>query len=309
MSQNQDNFSEYDSFTYHTPQSNVMKKLFVVALAMTVFVGCSPKKSNTAEEQEQKVIHDIDKLLEDLTTPNTVANQIKAIGVDFVDSLINPLDNLEKYRGNEDKMALAMGVYSADASYLASNEEGQLATLYVTMCHQIGEMLGDSAIYSNELRQELIESIGEEQKMAMMLKRMIIETSVQLEEDHHLSMAALALTGIFVEEMYHAVNVIENFHEQGKSAQEDKVLVEPLVKLVMAQEQPLLDLIQLLNDIPHDDTILQLLTELDILDRLYKNELATIQAEMDEDPNYVVDRDVMFAVILEFERIRASIVE
>jgi len=142
-----------------------------------------------------------------------------------------------------------------------------------------------------------------------MLKRMIIETSVQLEEDHHLSMAALALTGIFVEEMYHAVKVIENFHEQGASADEDKAAVEPLVKLVMAQEQPLLDLIQLLNDIPHDDTILELLTELNILDKLYKGELAKIEESMAADPNYVVDRDVMFATTLEFERIRASIVD
>ncbi len=288
-----------------------MKKLLFAVLSLSLLASCNPKKSNKeeAEEKEQQVIHDIDKLLEDLPDPSAVPSTLKAIGAEFGDSLVNSLDNLERYMGNPDKLAMNMGVYAADVSYLASYGKPEMTLDYVKACHRIGETLGDSAIFKEDLMKKIEANINSERQLADLLRGMIVETSIQLEKDHHLSMAALALTGSFIEELYQAVNVIENYHDAGASGAEDKAQVEPLVKLVLDQEQPLLDLIKLLEDIPHDDTILEMMTELNILDRLYKGELAKVEEEMAADPNYVVDRDVMFAATLEIERIRARIIE
>lgn len=284
-----------------------MRNLLVLFLAIGILSACTPKKSG--ESNEEKVIHDIDKLLEDLPDPSSIPFAMKSIGAEFGDSLINPLSNIAKYQGDVDKLAMNMGVYASDVSYLAAYEQSALTMEYVKACHQIGETLGDSAIYKQDLLDNIEASLGNEEELAKLLRGMIVETSIQLEKDHHLSMAALALTGGFVEELYQAVNVIENYHQANMTADEEKAKVEPLVKLVLAQEQPLLDLIALLKDIPHDDTILEMITLMNILDKLYKGELATIQEKMDADPNFVVDRDLMFGVTLEIERIRAGIVE
>lgn len=288
-----------------------MKKLLFAVLSLSILAGCNPKKSSKEkeDEKEQQVIHDIDKLLKDLPDPSAVPSTLKAIGAEFGDSLVNSLDNLERYMGNPDKLAMNMGVYAADVSYLASYGKTEMTLDYVKACHRIGETLGDSAIFKEDLMKKIEANINSERQLADLLRGMIVETSIQLEKDHHLSMAALALTGSFIEELYQAVNVIENYHDAGASGAEDKAQVEPLVKLVLDQEQPLLDLIKLLEDIPHDDTILEMMTELNILDRLYKGELAKVEEEMAADPNYVVDRDVMFAATLEIERIRARIIE
>lgn len=287
-----------------------MKRILVLLLAVGLVQSCNMKKPGANEqEQEEQIVHDIDQVLKDLPDPSAIPSTLKSIGAEFGDSLINSLDNLESYVGDPDKLAINMGVYAADVNYLASYEKAELSMDYVRACHRIGETLGDSAIFQDDLIRKIEVNIGSEHQLSDLMREMIVETSLQLEKDHHLSMAALALTGSFIEEMYQAVNVIENYHASGQSREEDKNTVAPLVKLVMEQEQPLLDLLQLLRDIPSDDTILELITHLDILDRLYKSDLAKIQGFLDEDPEYVVDRDEMLAITLEIERIRASMVE
>ena len=247
-----------------------MNKLLVCLLSLSILAACNKSKKNNEEEQEQQVIHDIDQLLSDLPDPSAIPYQLKAIDAEFADSLINSLDNMAKYKGDPDKMAMNMGVYSADVSYLASYGKSDMTMSYVKACHEIGEALGDSEIFKDDLLAKIESSLGNEEELSKHLRSMIVETSIQLEKDHHLSMAALALTGAFIEEMYQAVNVIDNYHGAGLSSEEDKAKVEPLVKLVLAQEQALLDLIKLIEDIPHDGAIREILSQLRILDNLYK---------------------------------------
>ena len=249
-----------------------MKNILFTLLSITILASCTPKK-NAEEEKEQKVIHDIDKILADLPNPSAIPFTLKSINAAFADSLVNDIENLSKYAGDDDKLSLNMGVYSTDVSYLASYEKPDLTMKYVKACHQIGETLGDTAIFEQGLLDKIEANLGDEKKLSVLLRGMIVETSLQLEKDHHLSMAALALTGAFIEELYQAVNVIENYHTSDQTRDQDKKTVEPLVKLVMAQQEPLLDLITLLKDIPHNDTILNMITQLGILDRLYKNDL------------------------------------
>jgi hypothetical protein len=286
-----------------------MKKLSYIILGCILLASCNTKKNNSQEEQDQKVIHDIDLLLQDLPDPSAVAFTLKTIEADFADSLLNNQENLEKYRGNIDKLSINMGVYAADVNYLACYGKKDLTMEYAKLCHTIGEILGDSAIFTSDLLSKIESSLSNEEELAHLLRTMIVQTSVTLEKDHHLSMAALALAGTYIEEMYHAVNIIDNYHSDDLTREEVKVKIEPLVRLVLDQEKPLIDLIELLNDIPHDDFILNLLTELNILDRLYKGELAVIEENLNSDPNYVLNRDHMYGITLEIERIRAEIIK
>ena len=284
-----------------------MNKLVVSILCIAVLASCKPKV-NQAEEDEKKVVDDIEKLLEDLPDPSAIPFILKSIDATYAENLVNSLDNIESYKGNEDKLAMNMGVYAADVGYLASFEKPELTMAYVKACHALGVELGDSAIFKDDLIDSIEANLGDKAVLSKLLRGMIVETSVQLEKDHHLSMAALALTGSFIEELYQAVMVIDNYHGAGLSKEQSKQKVEPLVNLVLAQEEPLLDLIELLKDIPGDDTINGILLQLSILDNLYKSDLATIQENMAADPDYIADRRVMKAITLEIEGIRGGMV-
>jgi hypothetical protein len=256
---------------------------------------------------EAKTIHDIDQLLGDLPPPSLVPFTLREIGADFDIRHINSLDAMESYKINSDKVALNMGIYASDISYLAAYGHEDDCIEYLKTSHKMAEFLGDSAIYGQAELDEFRGHIKDqnEDEISRILGKIFMETSVKMEEDHQLTMAGLALTGSFVEGLYQAVITLETFPDTKKNQK----LLEPLVKIVLGEEQALLDIIKVLEDLPFDDTIADMITELSILDRLYKGDLQEIEEKMANDPNFILTRDVMRDITLEVKRIRKSIVE
>lgn len=289
-----------------------ISKLLVILLTILCISSCSTgsttKNEQSAEDlAEQKTIHDIDELLGDLPPPSLVPFTLKKINAEFSRDLINSIEGIERYKGNNDKMSLNMGVYASDISYLAAYGHEEDCIDYLKASHSLAEYLGDSAIYDEEQLAKFRGHIKDqnETEISSLLSKLFLKTSVQMEEDHHLTMAGLALTGSFVEGLYQAVITIETFPD----TKANQKLLEPLVKIVMGEEEALADIIKVLNDLPFDDTIADMITELSILDRLYKGDLQEIKESMEADPDYILTRDVMRDINLEVKRIRKSIVE
>lgn len=285
--------------------------LFTVLVAILIS-GCTSTSSTgnerSAEElAEEQTIHDIDQLLEDLPAPSLVPFTLKSIGAEFNRDHINGIDNLDVYKGNKDKMSMVMGVYASDISYLAAYGHEEDCIDYLKVSHSLAENLGDSAIYDNSQLQEFRGHIKDqnEGEISRLLGKLFLSTSVQMEEDHHLTMAGLALTGSFVEGLYQAVLTIEAFPD----TKEDQKLLEPLVKIVMGEEHALADIIEVLKDLPFDETIATMIIELSILDKIFKGDLQEIEEKMQSDPNFVLTKDVMQDITREVKRVRRSIVE
>ncbi len=268
-----------------------------------------PKDEEKSQEaiKDEKTIHDIEQLLKDLPPPSLVPFTLKEIGAGFDKAHINSLESMESYKSNRDKVALNMGVYASDISYLAAYGHEEDCIEYLKTSHKMAEFLGDSAIYGqaelNEFRGHIKDQ--NEEEISRILGKMFMETSIEMEESHHLTMAGLALTGSFVEGLYQAVITLETF----SNTKENEKLLEPLVKIVLGEEQALLDIIKVLEDLPFDDTIADMITELSILDRLYKGDLQEIEEKMANDPNFILTRDVMRDITLEVKRVRKAITE
>ena len=290
------------------PISKLLNFLLAATFTISCGGGSGSESGQTAEElAEEKTIHDIDQLLADLPPPSLVPFTFKKIEAEFSRDLINSIDNLDRYKGNIDKMSLNMGVYASDISYLAAYGYEEDCIEYLKASHKLAENLGDSAIYDASQLENFKGHIKDqnEKEIAGLLSRLFLDTSVQMEENHHLTMVGLALTGSFVEGLYQAVMTIENFPE----TKENEKLLEPLVKIILGEEQALLDIIEVLEDLPFDDTIANIITELSILDRLYKGDLQEIEEKIENDPDFVLTKGVMRDINLEVKRIRKSIVE
>ncbi len=289
------------------PITNLSLSLLIVLLYSCTTIPKKEEKRSASELAEEKTIHDIDQLLEDLPPPSLVPFTLKSINASFSRDLINSLERAGQYQGNDDKMALNMGVYASDISYLAAYGHEEDCLGYLKVAHRLATDMGDSAIYTDEqlaLFQGHIKDQNEEE-IAKILSQLFLKTSVQMEEDHHLTMAGLALTGSFIEGLYQAVVTIEKF----SNTEANEKLLEPLVKIVLGEEKALLDMITVLKDIPFDDTIADIITELAILDQLYKNDLQKVEEKIANDPDFVLTRDVMRDITLEVKRIRKSIIE
>ena len=291
---------------------SLSKILTILSIAAYV-TSCTSSSSSTENQKskeelaEEKTIHDIEKLLEDLPDPSLVPFTLKSIGAEFDREHINSLERMESYKSNRDKVALNMGVYASDISYLAAYGHEEDCLEYLSTSHAMAEFLGDSAIYTEDDLEEFRGHITSqnEDEISKILGRLFLETSLKMEEDHHLTMAGLALTGSFVEGLYQAVITLETYPD----TKENEKLLEPLVKIVLGEEQALLDIIQVLNDLPFDDTIADMITELSILDRLYKGDLKKIEEKMKSDPNFILNKSMMRDITLEVKGIRKRITE
>lgn len=288
-------------------------KTYPLLLTIVILASCTtiPTKEESEKSKqaltEEKTIHDIEQLLGDLPPPSLVPFTLKKIGADFDKKHINSLESIKSYEINSDKVALNMGVYASDISYLAAYGHEDDCIEYLKASHKMAEFLGDSAIYGQKELDEFRGHIKSqnENEISKILGKMFMETSIKMEEDHHLTMAGLALTGSFVEGLYQAVITLETFPD----TKANQKLLEPLVKIVLGEEQALLDIIEILEDLPFDDTIADMITELSILDRLYKGDLQEIEEKMANDPNFILTRGVMRDITLEVKRVRKSIVE
>lgn len=287
------------------------KRLFTLLLAIVFLANCSSSTGNEEgkskeELAEEKTIHDIEKLLSDMPPPSLVPFTLKSIGAKFDKAHINSLDKMEEYKSNRDKMALNMGVYASDISYLAAYGHEEDCISYLETSHSMAEFLGDSAIYDKSHLDEFRGHVknGNQEEISKLLGKLFMETSIQMEEDHHLTMAGLALTGSFVEGLYQAVITLEAYDDSDAS----KKLLEPLVKIVLDEEEALLDILQVLDDLPFDDTIAEMIAQLTLLDRLYKGDLKEIEEKMKSDENFILSKDMMRDITLEAKRIRAGIV-
>ncbi len=285
----------------------------ILTLLFAVFLfGCTtiPNKEEgkSAEElAEEQTIHDIDQLLGDLPPPSLVPFTLKSIGADFDRQHINSIEEVGKYEGNRDKLALNMGVYASDISYLAAYGHEEDCIEYLKVSHSIAESLGDSAIYDQKQLDEFKGHIKDqnEEEISNLLGKLFLSISVQMEEDHHLTMAGLALTGSFVEGLYQALLTIETFPD----TEENKKLLEPLVKIVIEEEQALQDIITVLKDLPFDETIAEMIIELSILDKIYKGDMKEIDEKMKNDPNFILTKDAVRDITIELKRIRRNIIE
>lgn len=283
--------------------------LITLSVIATLIGSCTPSSNSSTKNssQEEKTLHDVDKLLADLPPPSLVPFTLKSIQAPFDKEHINALENLTKYQGNSDKMSLNMGIYASDISYLAAYGKEEECLNYLETAHKMAEVLGDSAIYDQSHLDEFRGHVnsGNEKEIADLLGKLFMETSVQMEEDHHLTLAGLALTGSFIEGLYQAVITLEK-HED---SEDSRKLLQPLVTVVLEEEQALRDIIQVLDDLPYDEMIGEMMVELSILDKLYKGDLQKVEEALSNDPDYIVSKEVMRDITLEVKRIRKSIVD
>ncbi len=292
------------------------KFLFAAILSTPILISaCGGEAANSSNsegklftEAEEKIFEDISKIIEDLPLPSAVPTTMQALGAKYDENIPNSLDRLDDYLTESHKAALNLGVYAADIGYLIAYDKVQESVDHITACQIIAENLGVGGAFDLQVIHQFEEAMDDHDKLIEVLNETIISAEKRLGDSDQLENAGLVLTGSFLEGLFLAVTVIENYHTTHRGAEADKLL-EPLVKLVLEQEQALIDIITFLKDIPPNQNLNGIIAELNILKLLYDGDLAEIEKQMEEDPNLVITEEMLFDINLEVTRIRNSIVK
>ncbi|MFT5570456.1 MAG: hypothetical protein ACJAZM_001795 [Cyclobacteriaceae bacterium] len=297
---------KHPSYSFYNYSFCVLLMLLISSCGGSTSTDTS-SDSNLFSEAESKIFKDISKIIEDLPPPAEIPTAMQSIGATYDETLPNDLEKLDSYLLEPDKAALNLGVYASDIGYLIAYDQVQESIDHMTACQQLAENLGVSTAFNIEMIQKYEAAMDDHEKLILLLNETIKQAEARLGESDQLTNAGLVLTGSFIEGLYLAVKVIKEHHnEHRRDSNEDEIL-EPLVRMVMDQEQPLIDIIALLRDIPQEPIITKMIAELNILKLLYDGDLAEIEARLEENPEMVITEEMLFDISLEVIRIRKSI--
>jgi hypothetical protein len=235
---------------------NLKNYLILLSVAITVaLTGCSSdNEQNVAEEIDNSIQIDqkekIDKSFEQakeifysLPSPIETAMLMKRAGAKYNEEYLNPVSNLSNYSTTK-SMALNLGIYSADLSFASMFDQSQASINYLTATKKLAEKLGILNAVENSTIKRMEGNINNRDSLMEIISETLMNSNSFLKENDRAEVAALILTGSWVEGLYIAVKIAE-------STENNKELVDR----ILDQRLSLKTLNQLLDSYKDDENV------------------------------------------------------
>ncbi|TCO09103.1 hypothetical protein [Natronoflexus pectinivorans] len=191
--------------------------VFVLLLSSFFSCTCQQQRDRSAEEEEiiRSVIVD-EQLLEDfakskmifysLPSPLETAMLIKRAGAGFDVDLLNPLSNINRYNTNL-KMALNLGIYSANMSYSSLFDQTQSTLNYMNNSRKLADNLGILEAIDEETIRRLEENMNNREVVMDIISETFMNSNAYLTEQDRPAIAAMVLVGGWIEGLYIATQL------------------------------------------------------------------------------------------------------
>lgn len=192
-----------------------------------------------------------------MSLPVEMARLFDHVGANFYPDLLSPPDGFGKYT-RPAKIALNLGVYGVDLSYVKMFNQHQRSVAYLSSINRLADELGiPKEIYGNVI-DNLEFFVSNPDSLSQVAARLYAATDDYLRNDGQEGAASLVAMGGWIESMYIATRIYEN--DPGNIALQDKIA---------EQKYSLNSLIALMNNYHADLDLAEYLLMLKNLRRTY----------------------------------------
>lgn len=261
-----------------------LKPLVFVALLSAV--ACSPEKkekeennSEAFEKAQKEVKEKISGVVKEMPAPSEIPFLLMETGADLDESLIHDLKKVSTYSSNNNEAAVNLGIYATDVAYLSAYDKSQKALNYMTEIRPLADQLALSGSFDPQTVQRFESNLSNTDSLATIVNEAINNADDHLRKTDRPKVAALLLAGSFIEGLYIATALVENYPNDLPDDARKLILI-PLVDVIIKQEEPLIDLIDLLEGVEQDEYITTMINDLKALKAEYKE--LNVQKLMDE---------------------------
>ncbi|HET8860262.1 hypothetical protein [Marivirga sp.] len=255
-------------------------------VAFLAVVACSPEKkedenknSEAFDKAQQEVKEQISNVVKEMPSPSEIPFLLMETGADFDGSLMHDLSSVSNYSSNNNEAAVNLGIYATDVAYLSAYEKSQEALKYLTEVRPLADQLALSGSFDPQTVERFERNLSNTDSLAQIVNEAINNADDHLRKTDRPKVAALLLAGSFIEGLYIATALVENYPND-LPAETKKLILIPMVNVIIKQEEPLIDLIELLESIEQDDYIKTMVADLKELKEEYKN--LNVQKLLDE---------------------------
>ena len=223
------------------------------------------KTTQASEDEFRQKLENINPGLED---PTLVMATFEMAGAEYIDGLVVPMENVDFYAEDPALAALTLGVYMVDIAYLVSYGKTEEALIKYERARKLAGTIGlvssfEQAVF--ERYAKVAPNPDSLRKNLTMTARNIDREMSQGERARHV---VLFVTGEFVEKMYLLTQVIDQYPDDFPEEIRSQLLRHMMIGIA-EQEEPLNDLIDLLNQIREEDEGEEFMAEMNALKDIY----------------------------------------
>jgi hypothetical protein len=153
-------------------------------------------------------IKQAEKIFYTLPSPLESAMLIKSAGALFDDNLLNPIENTKNYNTNK-SMALNLGIYTCDLSFASLYDQTQLIINYMNAAKKMADGLGILDAIDQEDIDKLEENIHNTDVIMDIVSQTYLNSNSYLEDNGQPAVAAMMLTGGWLEGLYISTQLID----------------------------------------------------------------------------------------------------
>lgn len=273
--------------------------------------GGSKENQNNADEfdqAEESLKEQVETLIGNLPPPTEIPYLIQGTGAEYNASLLNDRNKVDKYFSRNDKAALNLGIYAADIGYLSSYDKTQEAIDYLDAAKKLADNLGVIGSFNMDVLQSFEQNIANKDSLANILNRAILSSEKYLKDESRTKLAALLLTGSFVEGLYISTGLIKSYPKDILPEDSRNLVLTPLMRVILQQELSVDELLNMINTLEKDELLTSIATDLTSLQAGYR--ALNIEEQIKNNRSDLVLSDKNLEEITKVvEKMRTSIVE
>jgi len=220
----------------------IIKKITLPILtAAIILTSCGDNTEKQTEVDESKIdstltavdttaaIEEDHDVTYNLPSALHIAYVFKKSGSAFIPTLLNSIDNVNKYNTSNYKRATNFGVYSSDLAYCLFNKKFQESKNYLKACKDVGSFLGlNQAFDGDNMAQRFDKNISNEDSVVKIVSNIQLKTDVMFEQNKQKHITVIAFAGAWTESIY----IASEAYAKDKNK---KVLTNLLEQLLLAE--------------------------------------------------------------------------
>jgi hypothetical protein len=227
------------------------------------------KNSDEFKEAEESLKNQLEEVVYNIPNPTEIPYMIQATGAEYNESLINPKSRADQYASRTDKAALNLGVYTADIGYLTSYDKAQEALDYLNACKTLADNIGVIGTFDLQVLKRFEANITNKDSLGALMNETIEQTEKFLKDDSRNKLAALVVSGSFVEGLYLSTGLINSYPKDLLPDDARNLILTPVIRVVLNQKKSVTDLLKMLTSVEQTDPVTGLVLDLQELESAY----------------------------------------
>lgn len=243
--------------------------LSLIISLFSILSSCNSKPTNKGDESQNESVKVDEDLINDfnkskhifysLPSPLETAMLIKKSGSVYNEELLNPVENITKYNSNY-KMALNLGVYSADLSYTSLFDQNQTSIRYMGNARKLADGLGILGAIDEKSIEKLQDNMNNREMVLEIISETFLNSNTYLSENNRPTIAVMVLVGGWVEGLYLATKLTNESMDNKK-----------LIERIIYQKLSLETVISLIDEYNDSEEMGLLRVKMDELRSIYNN--------------------------------------